>query len=226
MFKVTDAWRSAFPGAVVGVLALQNVANPERHAGLEQRKEELQAELRARYAGFDRAALANIPALRAYSAYLKQFKKTYHVAMQLESVVQKGKPIPSVAALVEVMFMAELDGQLLTAGHDLDRIAEPVMLDVSTGNEQYELMRGQAQQLKAGDMMISDAEGVISCIVYGPDRRTQITPATQRVLFTVYAPAGIGEQPVADHLSRIQSNVQYIAPAAETILLQIVSAAK
>jgi DNA/RNA-binding domain of Phe-tRNA-synthetase-like protein len=131
-----------------------------------------------------------------------------------------------VAALVEVMFMAELDNQLLTAGHDLDRLVEPVTLDVSTGNEQYELMRGQAQQLKAGDMMISDAQGVISCIVYGPDRRTQITPATQRVLFTVYAPAGIGEQPVADHLSRIQTNVQYIAPTAETILLQIVSAAK
>ena len=226
MFNVTDAWRSAFPGAVVGVLALQNVVNPERHAGLEQRKEELQAELRARYAGLDHAALANIPALRAYSAYLKQFKKTYHVAMQLESVAQKGKPIPSVAALVEVMFMAELEGQLLTAGHDLDCVAEPVTLDVSTGNEQYELMRGQAQQLKAGDMMISDAQGVISCVVYGPDKRTQITPATQRVLFTVYAPAGIGEQPVAEHLSRIQSNVQYIAPAAETILSQVVSAAK
>jgi DNA/RNA-binding domain of Phe-tRNA-synthetase-like protein len=225
MFNVTDAWKKAFPGAVVGVLAMQHVSNPEQHAGLEQHKEELQAALRARYAGASRETLAAIPALRAYAAYLKPFKKTYHVAMQLESVVLKGKSIPSVAALVEAMFMAELEGQLLTAGHDLDSIVAPVTLDVSTGNEQYELMRGQPQQLKAGDMMISDAQGVISCIVYGPDRRTQITSATQRVLFTVYAPAGIGEQAVSEHLRHIQANVQLVAPAAETLLLQAVGAA-
>jgi DNA/RNA-binding domain of Phe-tRNA-synthetase-like protein len=226
MFNVTDAWRKAFPGAVVGILAMQNVANPERHAGLEERKEAMQADLRTRYAGYDREALASLTVLRAYSAYLKPFKKTYHVAMQLESVVLKGKSIPSVAALVEAMFMAELEGQLLTAGHDLDRLALPVTLDVSTGTEQYELMRGQMQQLKAGDMMISDAQGILSSIVYGPDKRTQITPATQRVLFTVYAPAGIGEQLVADHLHRIEGNVRIVAPAAETILTQIASAAQ
>ncbi|HEY3341815.1 MAG TPA: hypothetical protein VGK81_07345, partial [Anaerolineae bacterium] len=146
MFNVTDAWRASFPGAAVGVLAMQNVDNPERHAGLEQRKGQLLADLRARYAGYSREALAAIPILRAYGAYLKQFKKTYHVALQLDSVVQKGKAIPSVAALVEAMFMAELDDLLLTAGHDLDSIVEPVTLDASTGREQYELLRGQAQQ--------------------------------------------------------------------------------
>ena len=226
MFNVTDAWRKAFPGAAVGVLAMQNVANPEHHAGLEERKEAMQAELRTRYAGYNREALSSLPVLRAYSAYLKPFKKTYHVAMQLESVVLKGKSIPSVAALVEAMFMAELEGQLLTAGHDLDSLVLPVTLDVSTGVEQYELMRGQMQQLKAGDMLISDAQGILSSIVYGPDKRTQITPTTQRVFFTVYAPAGIGEQLVAAHLRRIEDNVRIIAPAAETILTQIASAAQ
>ena len=41
------------------------------------------------------------------------------------------------------------------------------------------------QQMKPGDMMISDARGVISSIVYGPDQRTRITPETTRVLLTV-----------------------------------------
>jgi len=41
-------------------------------------------------------------------------------------------------------------------------------------------------------MFIADGQGVISSIVYGPDRRTRITLATRNAVFTVYAPAGIG----------------------------------
>ena len=44
--------------------------------------------------------------------------------------------------------------------------------------------------MKPGDMMICDARGIISSIVYGPDQRTRITPKTTRVLFTVYARPG------------------------------------
>ena len=226
MFTVTQAWRTKYPGAAAGVLAMQNVANPDRHAALEQRKDDLQAELRARYAGYDREALNAIPILRAYAAYYKQFKKTYHVALQLESIVLKGKSIPSVAALAEAMFMSELDSLLLTAGHDLDRIQGTVTLDVASGSEKYVVLRGDEQQLKPGDMMIADKQGIISSIIYGPDQRTQITPETRRVLFTVYAPPGIGEQPVAEHLHRIEANVHYIAPDAETILAQVIGAPK
>ena len=55
---------------------------------------------------------------------------------QLESAF-KCKPVPSAAALVEAMFMAELESQLLTAGHDLDSLRSPLILDVSSGNDRY-----------------------------------------------------------------------------------------
>ena len=58
--------------------------------------------------------------IQAYAAYYERFNKTYHVQLQLESVALKGKSIPRVSALVEAMFMAELENLLLTAGHDLD----------------------------------------------------------------------------------------------------------
>ena len=82
----------------------------------------LQAELRAKFAGKDRAAITALETIRAYAAYYKHFDKTYHVQLQLESIVFKGKAIPSVAALVETMFMAEVKNMLLTAGHDLDKL--------------------------------------------------------------------------------------------------------
>src|SRR5512145_520464 len=172
MFEVTSAWKSTYPEAHAGVLVMRSVSNPAHHAALESKKAALEEQLRAQFAGQDRAAIASHPVLRAYSEYYRQFKKTYHIQLQLESIVLKGKSIPSVAALVESMFMAEMQDLLLTAGHDLDVLRLPLTLDVATGTERYTLLRGEEQTLKPGDMMIKDREGVISSIVYGPDRRT------------------------------------------------------
>ena len=129
MFIVSEAWKTAYPGAAVGVLAMRNVINPEHHVALDKRKEELENQLRSRFSDYDRAALKDLPTIQAYNTYYKRFKKTYHVQHQLESVVFKGKPIPRVAALVEAMFVAELKNLLLTAGHDLDAVQMPVQLE-------------------------------------------------------------------------------------------------
>src|SRR5512144_2046502 len=196
MFEATSAWKSIYPEAHAGVLVMRAVSNPAHHAGLESQKAALEERLRAQFAGQDRAAIASHPILQAYGEYYRQFKKTYHIQLQLESIVLKGKSIPSVAALVEAMFMAEMQDMLLTAGHDLDVLQMPLKLDVATGTEQYTLLRGEEQVLKSGDMMISDQTGIISSIIYGPDQRTQITPLTRNVVFTVYAPPEIAEQTV------------------------------
>ena len=175
MFEPTPAWKFTYPEAHAGVLVMRAVSNPIHHAALESRKAALERELRKQFSGMDRAAIASHPTLQAYAQYYRQFKKTYHIQLQLESIVLKGKSIPTVAALVEAMFMAEMKDMLLTAGHDLDVLQLPLSLDVATGTEQYTTLRGEQQTLKAGDMMISDQVGVISSIVYGPDQRTQIT---------------------------------------------------
>src|SRR5215831_600338 len=156
--------------------------------------------MRAQFVGQDRAAIASHPILKIYEEYYKRFKKTYHLQLQLESIVLKGKAIPTVASLVECMFMAEVKNMLLTAGHDLDLLQLPLTLDVSRGTESYTVMRGEEQPLKAGDMFIHDQVGIISDIIYGPDQRTQINANTRSVIFTVYAPAGISEQAINQHL--------------------------
>ena len=216
MLIPSEAWKKAYPGALQGWLVMREVANPEQHPALEQRKAELEAELRARFAGYDRAAFGALPTIQPYAAYYARFKKSYHVQMQLESVVLKGKPLPRVAALVEAMFMAELESQLLTAGHDWESLREPLWLDVASGEERYTMLNGKEETLKPGDMFIADAEGVTSCIVYGPDQRTRIRPETRHVAFTVYAPPGIEAPALQRHLETIESYVRVIAPLART----------
>ena len=215
MFHLSQSWKDMYPDAAVGVLVMSGVTNPASHPELERRKEALEADIRARFANHSRAELRQLPILAAYHAYYKRFNKSYHVQLQLESIAHKGKSIPKVAALVECMFMAELKNQLLTAGHDMDVVRAPVGIDAATGEETYVRLNGQEQTLKENDMKISDAEGVISSIVYGPDRRTQIRSSTQRVLFTVYAPPGIEPSWVDAHLADIQANVLLLAPESE-----------
>ena len=224
MFEVTERWKTNYPDASAGVLIMRRVENPTRHAALEARKAELEAQLRSRYAGKDRSAIKSDPIMQAYDAYYRRFKKTYHVQLQLESIALKGKSIPTVAALVEAMFLTEVKNLLLTAGHDLKAIQPPITLDVSTGEEHYTLLRGSEQELKEGDMMISDGEGVISSILYGPDLRTQIRSGTQEVVYTVYAPAGIEHDRVLRHLQDIQETVIEFSPQADTEMMKVFKA--
>ena len=221
MFEATPSWKNTYPDALAGVLVILNVTNPPHHAELERQKVELEQKLRAQFSGQDRAAIGSHPVLQAYANYYRQFKKTYHIQLQLESIVLKGKSIPGVASLVESMFMAEMQDLLLTAGHDLDSLQLPLTLDIAAGTEEYTLLRGEQQILKAGDMSIRDREGIISSIIYGPDQRTQITPETRNVVFTVYAPPGIDEQAVTEHLQHIRENVMVFAPQAHVELLKV-----
>ncbi len=221
VFAVSPAWKAGYPQAHAGVLIVHGVSNPSRHEGLDKQKAVLEEELRRRYAGQDRAALQANAILKAYDDHYRRFKKTYHVQLQLESILFKGKSIPAVAALVEAMFMAEMDTLLLTAGHDLDVIQAPLTLDVAQGSESYTLLHGEPQTPKAGDMMIRDREGIVSSIVYGPDQRTQINAATRNAVFTVYAPEGIAVPDIERHLAKIRENVQLVAPEARVGLMRI-----
>lgn len=224
MIQVSDGWKKEFPGAVVGLLAMQDVTNPPEHAGLEAAKNALEADLRSRYGTFAKADFNNLPHVKPYFDYYGGHKKTYHVQLQVESVAAKGKSIPHVAALVEAMFMAELKNQILTAGHDLDSIQGEIQLDASRGDEVYTMLNGKEQQLKEKDMFMRDDAGIISCVVYGPDQRTRIVAGTKRALFVVYAPAGIGAAAVESHLRDLQQNVNIISPNAKAEPLTIIAA--
>ena len=221
MLIISDEVKKVYPEALMGILVMKNVCNPKKHEELDRCKLELENSLRKNFTGLDRADLKNMEPLKTYNDYYKRFKKTYHVLLQLDSIVFKNKSIPKVASLVEVMFMAELKNLLLTAGHDLDAIDLPIKLDVSNGGEKYTQISGQEKELIYNDMMVSDSKGIISSIVYGPDKRTQITPNTQNVLFVVYAPPGIEKSKVFQHLQDIQNYTHIIAPESEIELLKV-----
>jgi DNA/RNA-binding domain of Phe-tRNA-synthetase-like protein len=224
IIAVDPAWHEAHPGASFGLLALRGVSNPQAHAALNEAASALEEELRERFGSAEREALRGRPPLPAYAAYYKRWGQRYHVAMQFESVAQKGKAIPRVAALVEAMFIAELRNLLLTAGHDLDEIALPVRLGVGAG-EAFQGPSGAELTVKTGDMFTADARGhVLSAIVTGPSNVARIGPDTTAFLAYTYAPPGVDAALITAHLDEIERNVRLIAPEAELVGREIITA--
>jgi DNA/RNA-binding domain of Phe-tRNA-synthetase-like protein len=215
MIELTQRWRSIHPGAAMGILVVGDVRVPDTTPQLTRKKKILESQLQERYKGMNRSAILHLPVMQAYAAYYKRFKKTYHLLLQLESIVLKGKKLPKAPALVEAMFMAELESLLLTAGHDLDQINDPIRLDSSSGNEVYTQLRGKTVSCKTGDMVMADPQGVFCSIIYGQDQRTQITDRTRNVIYAVYVPPGINSDLIEDHLSDLEENVGLVSPEAQ-----------
>ncbi|HNR64949.1 MAG TPA: phenylalanine--tRNA ligase beta subunit-related protein [Atribacterota bacterium] len=218
MLQISEELKEAYPGGCIGEVSFKNVnVDNSGVINLNRAKDELMESLRDNYKDYSRVALIQTEPMKNYVTYYKKFKKTYHVLLQLESVILKGKSIPESYPLVMIMFMSELKNLILTAAHDLDRITLPIGVELSRGDERYNLLNGMEKELPAGDMFMEDREGIISSIIYGPDSRTQIDEDTNRVLYTVYAPPGIEGSLINEHLNDIVHYINMVAPQAEMI---------
>ena len=208
-------------GCRIGLLEVTGVTNPKTSEVLEKAKSLLEESVREKYAQIERQELKSIHPMSIYVSYYKKFGYTYHVLQQVESVA-KGKKSMSVSGLVDSMFMAEMKNMILTAGHDLSKISEAVSLKVATGEEAYVCMNGKETKTVPGDIMITDEESVLSSILRGPDGRTSIDTGTEKVLYTVYAPAGIEEKEILSHMDDIESYVRLFSPELNIALKTVV----
>jgi DNA/RNA-binding domain of Phe-tRNA-synthetase-like protein len=220
MFELHNMQKQEADRCKLGVLVMTEVDNLAPHNILDEQKRELESQLREKYEEIPRQELKSLHPMDCYVSYYKKSGYTYHVLSQLESVA-RGKVIPSVSPLVEAMFMAELKNMLLTAGHDLEKIKNPLTFANATGTEHYIGINRQQLSTVAGDKLLADGESVISSTLKGPDDRTCIEPTTKQVLYTVYAPQGIEDELILRHLNDIESYVQSFSTAARTQLIQL-----
>ena len=209
----TDAWRNAHPKALIGLLEISGVDNAISSAELDRQKRATEARLRERYKGYTRQDFLSLPVMSAYAQYYKKFSKTYHVLLQLESIVLKGKSLPSVSPLVDANFTAEVETLVLTAGHDVSKLNGSIVFDVSRDGDRITQMNNAVKDMYAGDMVMKDTEGMCCSIIYGQDNRSPISPKTSHALYVVYAPAGVTAEAVNAQLRQIEENIRLFAPS-------------
>lgn len=205
MLIIDETWRKRYPGATIGIMAVNNVINSQGNKALIEKKAALLQFLQAQIK--TKEELLTYGPLPHYVQYYHHYRKTYHVLPQLESVIFKGKQISGINPLVEAMFMAELKSGLLTAGHDGDILKLPLLLRVAAGKEKYTGINGKEQTTKKGDMLLADSGGIISSILGGPDFRTRITGTTKKCVFVVYGVPGVSSNVIEAHLAQILDNI-------------------
>jgi DNA/RNA-binding domain of Phe-tRNA-synthetase-like protein len=221
----TDEWRTAHPGAVIGLLELSGVENNSRPSPrLDERKREVEARLRECCKGFTRQDFLSLPVMSSYNRYYKRFSKTYHVLLQVESIVLKGKNLPDVCPLVDANFTAEVETLVLTAGHDAAKLHGPILMDVSREGDHFTQMNGASKAIPDGDMIMKDAKEICCSIIYGQDNRSPISSETSHVLYVAYAPAGVPSETVDAQLRMIEENIRLFSPTAIVELHQLISA--
>jgi DNA/RNA-binding domain of Phe-tRNA-synthetase-like protein len=219
--ELTPAFRAACPDGVFGALIARGCPNRPMAAAFGPDRPTVETRLRERLAG---NAIDADPTAAAYAGYFRRFGGRYPVVHQAKAIAA-GRAIESSSALVEVMFTAELDSLVLTSGHDLHALDGPLRVDVAGAGETYTKISGKEQAIRPGDMVVRDAEGVIACVVFGPDLRTRLREDSDAALFGAWCPVGIPARTVEAHLTTLAALLRREWPGAEVEAPRVLRAA-
>jgi DNA/RNA-binding domain of Phe-tRNA-synthetase-like protein len=212
----TDRWRLAHPGSRAAVVCYRNLAAGAESAAFEAMKRDLETVMRETWGPLTKQDLLADPTIAAYQQYDQRFGQNYHVAMQILSIAQKGKTIPSRNTLVEAMFMTELKTGVLSSAQDAEQIGLPITLDSAQGIERYTRYDGLAEQCKAGDQLMLDAGGnVLTSIAQGPTSFGLVSDETTSVAYCFYFPAGVPDRAIEESLAYLDACLCAACPAAE-----------
>jgi DNA/RNA-binding domain of Phe-tRNA-synthetase-like protein len=211
----TQRWRDQHPGSHAAVVVYADLSGSGDSATLTEMKSSLQDQLRERWGAVSRQELLADPTLAAYQRYDQQFGQNYHVAMQIRSVAQQGKPIPTRNPLIEIMFMTELATGVLAAAQDAGQIALPVTIDSADGAEEYTRYDGVPERCKPGDQVMRDASGqILTSIAQGPTSFGLVTPETSTVAYCFYFVPGVPETVIAESLAYLDRCIRAACPNA------------
>jgi len=221
MIKILPAVKEVHPNSIFGIMVAQGVHNTADRSRMDILKNTEIDRIKTKYKEYERKTVSSREPICHYVAYYKKFKKTYPVLLQLESILLKDKGIPNAGMPVEAMFLAEVDNQLLTAGHDLNQINGNLTMNIATGTENYRGISGKDQQLTKNDLFLSDGSGILSSVLNGPDYRTRITNATRNALYFVYGVDGVTREQIRQHLENIRHYLLSAIPDVEIQMLEV-----
>lgn len=221
MWTVDPGVYARYPTVCFGVLEVAGFRAQNTAAFAALRDADLAA-LRAAHPQYERAAFAQTEPIRSYVAYYKQFRKTYHVLQQIESVVLRDKSIPDTPPLVQALLLVEVTTGLLIACHDVDRVTGPLVIRLARGGESMVSAGGEVLDLKADDICMSDDGGFILSIIYGQDSRTRVRPDTHHALYLIDGVEGVSAAQMQSGLAELLRLLHAFHPGLEPVSMQVI----
>jgi DNA/RNA-binding domain of Phe-tRNA-synthetase-like protein len=221
--RLGEGVREAYTGWRIGLLEMEGLVPRRNSPELEAEARRVEEALKAKFGGKSRKELAAIPPIDGYDDYFRHWGKAYPVLLQIEAVASRGRRLEMPDPLVLAMFATELDGFLLTAGHDVGALRPPLVLDEADGKRRIPTLGGTEKTPPFGDLTMSDAEGIVASVLLGPDSRTGIASETSRALFVVYAPISVGDGSLERGLEGLAATIGLACPGASRVGREILS---
>lgn len=212
--RIANEVAQRHPGTIFGLMSVSGLDTTPDLEGWNILREEETTVFRSAWTVYDRKSAIMRPPLNAYAGYYRQFKKTYPVLLQMESVLLKGRGIQSSSLAVETMFMAEVKHGLLVAGHDLEKLSGDYALNLSMGGESFTMVAGQLRTLKADDLYMTSGDRILSSILEGQDYYTRLTEHSTGALYCVYGVGGVTAMQMEDFFTDLARYARTAFPLA------------
>ena len=154
------------------------------------------------------------PARALYRAIGIDPTKTRPSSEALLRRVRKGEALPRINTAVDLGNWCSVEVQLPYGLYDLGRVEPPVQVRLGDEGEEYAGIRKDVVHL-AGRLVVADRQGPFGN-PSSDSARTMVTPAAQRVLVVVYAPASTAPAAMARVLDLTSRRFEQWAGGRET----------
>ena len=149
-----------------------------------------------------------------YYRYFKKYKKSYPVAMQLESLLLKGRPFPDGQPVNEIAFLAELRTLTLLGTHDVAKMKGDVTLFRGTEKTDFIGMGERTVHIYPGDISGKDDAGIIFSMIAGADNRTCLTDESSHIVYLIFGTDGAPRERIEQVQNLLESYVHTLSPDA------------
>jgi DNA/RNA-binding domain of Phe-tRNA-synthetase-like protein len=211
--KLNHSVKEKFPDVVVGYAIARGVKVQKTAAELEETKRRALEELKAKYGAVPTADIPQIKVYRNFHRMMGVDPSKFRPAVEyLLRRALEGR-FPSISNLVDLCLLATVQHWVVVGAYDLDKIVGEPTVTLGAKIETFELIDGRKVTPLVNEIILRDAEKIISAYTAGDAKSTMIASDTKNALIVVWNAPGIDRENVNAALANIKDGVQKFCQA-------------
>jgi DNA/RNA-binding domain of Phe-tRNA-synthetase-like protein len=127
---------------------------------------------------------------------------------RMGGMLAKGRDMPVINIVADLYNIASLEHRLCMGAHDLDSIVLPVDLRLTTGEETFKPLGGEAEKVRPGEFAYVDAANRIICRLDALQADfSKVSRSTRRVLLIVEASSATTEAALIEAAASVSAEI-------------------
>jgi len=196
--KLDPKVREKYPGFAAGYAIVSGLTIEPTVGGLIERKEEVFADVKAKYASVE---ITSIPEVSAYRNFFRQMgadPSSYRPAPEYLLRRALDDRFPAINNLVDSCLLATLEHWISMGVYDMKKISGETVTTLSQGGESLQLISGKSTTTRANEVVLRDDQKLMAAYTLGDAKATMVTQKTSNALIVAWNAPGVdGERLLA-----------------------------